>query len=121
MNAFEWIHQNNITDETCSPYQAYGHDNGVGCSATILCKNCMPGQGCWAQQNAKVYTVSEYGRIKGEENMEESMINEIYARGPITCSVAVTQELRNYTGGIFEDKTGRTNDDHVVVINGWGE
>ena len=65
MNAFEWIHQNNITDETCSPYQAYGHDNGVGCSATILCKNCMPGQGCWAQQNAKVYTVSEYGRIKG--------------------------------------------------------
>ena len=49
------------------------------------------------------------------------MINEIYTRGPITCSVAVTQELQNYTGGIFEDKTGRTNDDHVVVINGWGE
>lgn len=31
--AYEWIHKNNITDETCSPYQAFGHDNGVGCSA----------------------------------------------------------------------------------------
>lgn len=31
--AYEWIHQNNITDETCSPYQAYGHTNGIGCSA----------------------------------------------------------------------------------------
>lgn len=48
-NAYEWIHNNNITDETCSPYQAYGHDNGVGCSAQIKCKNCMPNRGCWAQ------------------------------------------------------------------------
>ena len=56
-NAYEWIHNNNITDETCSPYQAYGHDNGVGCSAIIKCKNCMPNRGCWAQDNAKIYGV----------------------------------------------------------------
>lgn len=49
------------------------------------------------------------------------MMNEIYQRGPITCSIAVTRELQNYTEGVFEDKTGRTNDDHVVSINGWGE
>ena len=49
------------------------------------------------------------------------MINEIYQRGPISCSVAVTDELHNYTSGIFVDKTGRTADDHVVSINGWGE
>ena len=60
-NAYEWIHNNNITDETCSPYQAYGHDNGVGCSAMIKCKNCMPNRGCWAQTRAKVYGVSEFG------------------------------------------------------------
>jgi hypothetical protein len=35
------------------------------------------------------------------------MINEIYQRGPITCAIAVTEELRNYTKGIFVDKTGR--------------
>ena len=115
--AYEWIHKNNITDETCSPYQAFGHDNGVGCSAEIKCKNCLPGKGCWAQQRAKIYSVSEYGNVTGEENM----INEIYQRGPITCAIAVTQELVNYTGGIFEDKTGRKELDHDISVVGWGE
>lgn len=55
--AYEWIHANDITDETCSPYQAFGHDNGVGCSAMIKCKNCLPGKGCWAQEKAKIYGV----------------------------------------------------------------
>ena len=31
--AYKWINENNITDETCSPYQALGHKNGLGCSA----------------------------------------------------------------------------------------
>ena len=49
------------------------------------------------------------------------MMNEIYQRGPISCAVAVTNELRNYTSGVFEDKTGRTDEDHAVSITGWGE
>ena len=64
-NAFEWIRKNNITDETCSPYQAFGHDNGMGCSAMIRCKNCMPGKGCWAQERAKIFTVKEHGNVTG--------------------------------------------------------
>ena len=48
-------------------------------------------------------------------------MNEIYQRGPITCSVAVTEELRNYTTGVFVDKTGRLADDHDVSVTGWGE
>ena len=31
-NAFEWMHSNEITDETCSIYRARGHDNGAKCS-----------------------------------------------------------------------------------------
>jgi hypothetical protein len=49
-----------------------------------------------------MYTVEEYGECSGEEKM----MNEIKARGPITCAIAVTDELLNYKGGIFEDKTG---------------
>ena len=50
------------------------------------------------------------------------MMNEIYQRGPISCMMALTEQLRfNYTGGIFVDQTGRTNDDHVVSVTGWGE
>lgn len=116
-NAYEWIHHNNITDETCSPYQAFGHDNGVGCSAQIKCKNCLPGKGCWAQERAKIYGVHEFGEVKGEEDM----MNEIYHRGPITCAIAVTEELVNYTGGVFIDKTGRKELDHDISVVGWGE
>ena len=32
-NAFEWMHSNEVTDETCSIYRARGHDNGEACSA----------------------------------------------------------------------------------------
>ena len=33
------------------------------------------------------------------------MMAEIYARGPIACTIAVTEEFESYTGGIFDDKT----------------
>ncbi len=49
------------------------------------------------------------------------MMNEIYQRGPITCIVSITEELVNYTGGILNDTTGRTEPDHDVSITGWGE
>lgn len=47
-------------------------------------------------------------------------MNEIYQRGPITCIMAVTQEFKNYTGGIFEDKTGAKGMDHDISVVGWG-
>jgi len=68
-DANAWIHKNNITDETCSPYQAFGHDNGVSCSAEIKCKNCLPNKGCWAQTKAKIYGIDEYGIVEGEQAM----------------------------------------------------
>jgi cathepsin X len=53
---------------------------------------------------------------------EAAMINEIYQRGPITCVIAVTDLLiNNYTGGIFEDRTGRLDEDHDISVTGWGE
>ena len=48
-------------------------------------------------------------------------MNEIYQRGPVSCVVAVTDDLLNYTGGIFYDKTGRKDQDHDIAVTGWGE
>lgn len=48
MNAFRWIHENNITDETCAIYKATGRKEGEVCNDQQICKNCMPGKGCWA-------------------------------------------------------------------------
>lgn len=48
-------------------------------------------------------------------------MQEIYQRGPITCGVAVTEEMENYESGIFEDKTGATDIDHAISVVGFGE
>jgi cathepsin X len=114
--AYQWIHENNITDESCSSYQARGHTNMLGCSSQIKCKNCSPGKGCWAQEKAKIFGINEFGEVKGEVDM----MNEIFQRGPITCAMAITDQFLNYTGGIFVDTTGRVEEDHDISIVGWG-
>ena len=63
--AYAWIHENNITDETCSPYQALGWNTGLECSSMVKCKNCAPNGTCWVQERAKIYGVEEYGDISG--------------------------------------------------------
>jgi len=47
-------------------------------------------------------------------------MQEVFQRGPIACYIAANQALDDYTGGIFEDKTGFMDIDHVVSIVGWG-
>ena len=47
------------------------------------------------------YEISEHGVVSGEA----AMMAEIYARGPIACGVAVTEEFFTYSGGVFNDKT----------------
>lgn len=64
-----------------------------------------------------MYKVTEYGQLSGEE----AMMNEIYARGPISCLMSNTPELMNYRGhDVFVDHTGRMVYDHVISIYGWG-
>uniref|UniRef100_A0A1X7SFD0 Peptidase C1A papain C-terminal domain-containing protein n=1 Tax=Amphimedon queenslandica TaxID=400682 RepID=A0A1X7SFD0_AMPQE len=48
------------------------------------------------------YQVTEHGRVSGEDKM----LSEIYARGPIACTIAVTSAFEQYTGGVFNDITG---------------
>jgi cathepsin X len=114
-NAFEYMATHGISDETCAPYEAAGHDTGKTCKDIDICKNCDPNSGCSAVQKPKLYFVKEHGPVAGEEKM----IAELQ-RGPITCNIAVTKELVNYTGGIFNDKTGVTEIDHSVSVVGYG-
>lgn len=73
INVYRWVHiywnfqiyENNITDETCAIYDAKASIEGHICDDIAICRNCMPGRGCWAQENAKIYGVAEYGYIHG--------------------------------------------------------
>ena len=60
LNAFKYMAENEITDETCSIYRARGHDNGVECSAMTKCRNCNPGEACFVPDKYRVYGVVEY-------------------------------------------------------------
>jgi len=82
----------------------------------IKCQNCLPGAPCFPTPTYNQYGVSEYGSVDGEKNI----MQEIYQRGPIACYIAANQALDDYTGGIFYDKTGFLDVDHVVSIVGWG-
>jgi cathepsin X len=68
-NAFEWMHENEVTDETCSIYRARGHDNGAECSSMMVCENCMPGQPCFVPDEYLIYGVDEFGHVSGEQAM----------------------------------------------------
>ena len=51
--------------------------------------------------------MDEYGDVKGDD-MELAMMTEIYNHGPISCAIAVTDDLVAYTGGIYTDINNAT-------------
>lgn len=117
INAFEWMHNNEITDETCSIYLGRGNTNGQECSPMMKCRDCHPGEACFIPEEYKVYHSEEYGHVSGEE----AMMQEIYQRGPIACGTAVTLELEeDYKEGVFCDETGDMEIVHDVSIVGYG-
>lgn len=48
-------------------------------------------------------------------------MQEIYQRGPIACSIAATENLEEYKGGILNDTTPVKETNHAVSIVGFGE
>ena len=74
LNSYQFIHQNYITDETCSIYQGRGWNNGLGCSPMSFCRDCSPGEACFIPEKYPTYTISEFGRIDGEE----AILNELF-------------------------------------------
>lgn len=132
-----------LPDETCQPYEA---KNGQ-CDAAGQCRNCyhpsmigdpdvptvdFTSPGCFAVESGPRYGVREYGGVSGESNMQK----EIYARGPIVCSIAADLTfLLSYPAhlidGVYIDPSYFPADgspsphnaseiDHDVEITGWG-
>jgi len=121
--ANKWMAEHGITDETCAIYVARGHDNGMPCSKVSRCETCWPETGCYRPEHYFTYWVEEYGHVEGDTpaQQELAMMTEIAARGPISCGVAVTDELVAYTGGVFRDLTNYTDINHDISVVGYGE
>ena len=87
-----------ITDETCSIYQARGHDNGLSCSKLEVCATCDPGASqCTTPTRYYRFRVDEYGDVEGDtpEEQVENMMAEIHHRGPIGKAAKIGELLGN--------------------------
>jgi len=75
-----------------------GGKEAFSCKAENVCRTCSTftsmGGACVEVDKYPNVTVEEFGSIVGADDM----MKEIYARGPIACSVDA-EPLHNYTGG----------------------
>jgi cathepsin X len=122
--AYEFIMQNGIPDNTCNQYIAANSPIPT-CTGTNICQVCLastpPAAGqstnCTAVTDYHNYYASQYGIVRGAKQMKA----EIYARGPISCGIMATSKLeQNYTSGIFEQFTPVPLINHEISVVGWG-
>ena len=115
--AYQFIYKYGITDISCSPYAGEVFTNwGESPCQERMCRKCDRFGQC-GFVNGPMYHIAEYGSITGESQM----IAEIYARGPIACSVyAHSDSFDKYTEGVIQDPTSYNGTTHVVTITGWG-
>jgi cathepsin X len=114
--AYQWMHDNDITEENCAPYRALSWKEGLVCNATAVCQECFDGKPCYVPPKYNKYRVGEYGLLPQNE---EAIRNEIYARGPVSCSI-FANPIVNWTGsGVFASNDPSSHN-HVISVVGWG-
>ena len=127
--AYDFIYNYGIADDSCAPFNGMNWQWGFEVAAmkspddvrSHQCRFCD-----WLNRCAFVpetlynlYGVEEHGTVRGEAEM----MAEIYARGPIACSLnSDSPEFCSYKGGVMKipESGNYTLTDHVVVIAGWG-
>jgi len=129
---YQLIHDKGyIPYDTCSPYAACSADvadlhsvckqKRYTCTAENICSTCYidyekKDSKCAAIERFPNISVVEYGELSGPREMKA----EIYARGPISCSIN-SKPLNEYKGGIFSDEDASRKTTHVVSVVGWGK
>jgi cathepsin X len=124
---YQWIHKmsqagSGISYATSNPYMACSKESKEGtcgagdwtCSALNTARTCPTfGKPCVGLSHYPNATIAEYGSISGHAAMQK----EIFARGPIACTIDAGP-IEKYTGGIAKGFSLMT--DHVISVVGWG-
>eukprot|EP01104_Vermistella_antarctica_P015888 TRINITY_DN5310_c0_g1_i1.p1 TRINITY_DN5310_c0_g1~~TRINITY_DN5310_c0_g1_i1.p1 ORF type:complete len:246 (+),score=20.36 TRINITY_DN5310_c0_g1_i1:30-767(+) len=121
--AYEFIAEYGITDETCYPYAGvdYAYASEKACNLT-MCRRCSRFNKCDYINSTKYYA-DEYGTVNGTTSAGVfPMMTEIFARGPISCSMyAHSASFEDYEGGsVISDPTVYPYTTHVISLVGWG-
>jgi len=137
---YRYMQKHKLPDETCMHWTAENKE----CIPENICRNCkIPpnlmdainnnplelakinmGEACFPVEHWIGYGVSEYGWVNGSV----PMMKEIYARGPITCSMMADHEFTyDYSANVLKHEGVYLSDkkyedtDHLVEVVGWGE
>lgn len=121
---YAWAHKNGIPDSTCMQYVAWNLKEQ--CGPMDICKDCKgpaPDEGkdgqenCWAVDNYTRYYADQYYAFRNADKMKA----EIFKNGPISCGIAVNENMHQYKGGyIFADTDNETEINHIISVVGWG-
>jgi len=126
--AYQFIHDfGYVPYDTCLLDEACSSDSpspncrarDFSCKPENICRTCWVNMKkleatCDAIERFPNATVAEYGNVTGVANMKA----EIYARGPIACSINCIP-LAEYDGGIIDEPRASNRTNHVVSIVGW--
>jgi len=124
---YQWLHKlsqagSGISYATSNPYMACSKESKEGhcsaadwtCSPPNVARTCGTfGEPCVGLSHYPNATIDEYGTISGPAAMQK----EIFARGPIACTIDAAP-IEKYTGGIAKGWSLMT--DHVISVVGWG-
>ena len=117
LSAYQWMNQNVITEENCAPYQALSWKEGLQCNATAICAENFPNKPPFVPAKYNTYQVGEYALLPRYNT--SAMMNEIFARGPIACSI-FSNPIVNFTGtGVFASNVSGEHN-HAISVVGWG-
>lgn len=117
---YDFAKTKGIPEMGCQVYQALNPPQFT-CSDIQQCMDCTrnpdKSSSCWAVSSFKRWYASQYGSVNGPANMKK----EIFARGPLTCGMYVTDNFENYKGGIYSEKTQSGSINHAISVVGWGK
>jgi cathepsin X len=127
LRAYKFAYKYGITDDTCAPFlgmnYGWGFDHAEGDNSTDVMKHlcqvgAWDGERVWLKPGEfNYYSAEDFGDVLGPDQM----MAEIYARGPIACSLNSSPDSFDlYRGGIISEPTPFNDTDHVVAITGWG-
>jgi len=107
-------HEDGTTDQGFCKSQAVLQ--GTTCEPINIARSCATfGVECTPLASYPNATVSAYGVVSGES----AIMSEVYANGPVACSMDAEPIIAYHGGVLTEAATGAVN--HFTSIVGWGE
>lgn len=122
---YEFAHTNGLRHASCMQYVAKNLDHAGACDDIDKCRDCSFPAHIWDSMqdpdlcyavDDTLYYVDDYYTITGADDMKA----ELYAHGPISCGIHVTDAFEAYTGGIYSEDAQFFLLNHEISVVGYG-